>query len=65
MRNINVGASQPEGTVKTVQGWLNKVIMGMAEEEEIRIVYDSSKYVRGEKLSRKQRSEVSRNALSS
>ena len=36
-----------------VQGWSNKVIMGMVEEEEIRIVYDSSKYVRGEKLSRK------------
>ena len=39
--------------------------MGMVEDEEIRVVYDSPKYVRGEKSSQKQRSEFSRNVLSS
>ena len=39
--------------------------MGMVEEKEIRIVYDSPKYVRGEKSFQKQRSEVSKNVLSS
>ena len=48
-----------------VQGWSNKVIMGMVEEEEIKIVYDSPKYVRGEKSYWKWRSEFSRNVLSS
>lgn len=39
--------------------------MGIVKEEEIMIVYDSPKYVRGEKLYRKWRSEISRNVLSS
>ena len=37
----------------------------MVEEVEIKIVYDSPKYVRGEKLSRKRKFEVSKNVLSS
>ena len=39
--------------------------MGRVWEEEIRIVYNSPEYVRGEKSSRKQRSEVSKKVLSS
>ena len=35
----------------------------MVEEEEIKIVYDSPKYVRGEKSYRKCRSEVNKNVL--
>ena len=37
----------------------------MVQEEEIKIVCDSPKYVRGEKSNRKRRSEVSKNVLSS
>ena len=42
-----------------------KIIMERKSEEEIKIVYDSPKYIREEKLSRKQRSEVNKNVLSS
>ena len=35
-----------------------KIIMGRKSEEEIRIVYDSPKYVRGGKSHRRCRSEV-------
>ena len=35
-----------------------KIIMGRKSEEEIRIVYDSPKYVRGGKSPRRCRSEV-------
>ena len=48
-----------------IGGWSNNVIMGMVEEEEIKIVYDSPKHVRGEKLYWKCGSKVSRNVLSS
>ena len=39
--------------------------MGMVEEEEIRIVHDKPKDVRGEKSYRKCGFEISRNVLSS
>ena len=48
-----------------IQGRLNKVIMRMVQEEEIKIVCGSPKYVQGENSSRKRRSEVSKNILSS
>ena len=35
-----------------------KIIMGRKSEEEIKIVYDSPKYVRGEKSSRRRKSKV-------
>jgi len=48
-----------------VRGWSNNVIMGMVEEEEIRIVHDSPKGVRGEKSHRKSGFEINKNVLSS
>ena len=38
--------------------------MGMVWEDEIKIVYDSPNYVRGESLSQKHRSEVNETVLS-
>ena len=42
-----------------------KVIMGRESEEEIKIVYDSPKYVRGEKSPQRCKSEVIKTFLSS
>ena len=42
-----------------------KIIMGKKSEEEIKIVYDSPKYVRGEKSSQRRKSEVIKIVLSS
>ena len=42
-----------------------KIIMGRKSEEEIKIVYDSPKYVRGGKSSRRCKSEVIKAFLSS
>ena len=42
-----------------------KIIMGKKSEEEIKIVYDSPKYVRGGKSPRRYRSEAIKAFLSS
>ena len=42
-----------------------KVIMGRKSEEEIKIMYDSPKYVRSEKSPRRCKSEVIKTFLSS
>ena len=42
-----------------------KIIMGRKSEEKIKIVYDSPKYVRGEKSPRRYRFEVIKAFLSS
>ena len=42
-----------------------KIIMGRKSEEEIKIVYDSPKYIRGGKSPRRCRSEVIKAFLSS
>ena len=73
-----MGASCLEGTIETVwtgpmaqwpngpiRGWSTKVITGMTWKKEIKLIYDSPKYVRGEKSPWKYISKVIKTFLSS